>query len=1214
MFVVFLILAVLLASMPPADLTVQAQSSEQPTEDISPTQTQENQVFLPFVQRGGTSSPSAPQFTITAPTDGLTIGGTSFFAVQPVAGETISSVSFQAGDIDLGTDNTPTDGFRVFVDASTLPAGPLQLAATATTESGQTVTQTVDVTVVADLPNSATVDSDGTTLGTASGSTITIPPGAVDSSTTVTLRERTQAEVTSETGIEWENLGVTFLGDIQVQSDTPLSRPVDISTVGFANRIQPGQAVVTYNLMPDQDGDGVGELVVANTAEVAPNGTIVSSPVDGINVQSITVGGASLSATQVAQSGISGPPGTLLEIRGSGFNSVSSSGNIAVFQSLIDDTVFTVPGVIEPVAESTNEQLFTVLIPPLPAGRATVTLINQSTGDTTDPLEITVEPSPALSQPASVIIDEFYAEVIALFEALAVDFPEQESVARNLVEQYTQLREQFQELSQDTDPEIQQALEDLAVVIEAQSNQGALYQFNRGQLAQADACWQPGQRELFEAVQQLNRVLSTIMCELLGKRFPNRFDVIGKTCGLVTTIWLDHLDRQAAQQPDCTDPDTPGPPAPACAPSPNSGRSASVSRGIGSAPPPGGNGCGNIAALPAEDNTDPSQPDGGIDPGRYTVKVVPEGGGAALNPFTGSNDGGGYFFLPFIPEGEPFTAIATDGVTGRTETFDGIGPATGDSVYMIFDFTSNFDLIGDVRLAIQPEIALADSEIAVRVREFDNREICLVQTDTDGAYRCRLNVVAADLPPTLTLDYTVSGAGFTITATEQVSSPQLDTYTMYERDFLVDLPGGIETLARNAFVEDAEDWVTMNKATELRHSTTGGNPGGHICADDDTAGADDAWYFRAPGSFLEHIPQAYGSIFAFDIKTSGSGDSDFDPARDIVLVGDGTTLVFETVSNPGTNWTSYAVPMVADGWINTTTDQPATQAEMQAVLAAPSDLRIRGDNLFGEDTSCLDNVALVASSFAYADFTESTDLILRGSAATNTPINGDGKQVIRLTDINEPQEFQSGTALLRQLLVPLNENVDVSFSTYFSFQITNSGGLMDDDGAGGEGLAFIIAPLESVGDQGAGMGYGGIAPSLIVEFDTFGGLDNTFDPDGNHVGINLNGNVESEVTQGIEPRLNNGEVWHAWIDYDDPTNRLEVRVDNAPIQPISPTLVYTTELSSVFGQNRVSFGFSSGTGSGYGNHDILSWTLDYQHIMTSSQAEHRWLRGGTYTP
>jgi hypothetical protein len=406
----------------------------------------------------------------------------------------------------------------------------------------------------------------------------------------------------------------------------------------------------------------------------------------------LALGGTTLSAAEIQQDSISGSPGTMLEIQGQGFHPSSVGGNLAVFQSLIDDTVFSVPGLIEPGADSTNEQLFTVLIPPLPAGRATVTFINQSTGDTTDLLEITIEPAPALSQPASVIIDEFYAEVIALFEALATDFPEQESVARNLVEQYTQLREQFQELSQDTDPEIQQALEDLAVVIEAQSNQGALYQSNRGQLEQADACWQPGVRRFFETVQRHNRVLSTIMCELLGKRFPDRFDVIGKTCGLVRTIWLDHLDRQAAQHPDCTDPDTSGPPAPACTPSANGGRSARVSRGIGSAPPPGGNGCGNVAALPTEDNTDPSQPDGDMAPGRYTVKVFPRGGGAALSPFTGSNDAGGYFFLPFIPEGEPFTAVAFDNVNGRTKQFDGVGPAEGESVYMFFDFNQTDDI------------------------------------------------------------------------------------------------------------------------------------------------------------------------------------------------------------------------------------------------------------------------------------------------------------------------------------------------------------------------------------------------------------------------------------------------------------------------------------------------------------------------------------------
>ena len=36
---------------------------------------------------------------------------------------------------------------------------------------------------------------------------------------------------------------------------------------------------------------------------------------------------------------------------------------------------------------------------------------------------------------------------------------------------------------------------------------------------------------------------------------------------------------------------------------------------------------------------------------------------------------------------------------------------------------------------------------------------------------------------------------------------------------------------------------------------------------------------------------------------------------DVVLIGGGLTLVFDTAANPGTNWTTYQVPLLESaGW------------------------------------------------------------------------------------------------------------------------------------------------------------------------------------------------------------------------------------------------------------------------------------------------------------
>jgi len=108
--------------------------------------------------------------------------------------------------------------------------------------------------------------------------------------------------------------------------------------------------------------------------------------------------------------------------------------------------------------------------------------------------------------------------------------------------------------------------------------------------------------------------------------------------------------------------------------------------GMGSAPPPGGNGCGNVSlpdgagslfvASAGEDTAGES----GV-----VIKVFASGFPIA---FSGLADPGGYFFVPFIPYGQPFTAVAYDLASGETRSIQGIGPNTGESVSLFFDFFS----------------------------------------------------------------------------------------------------------------------------------------------------------------------------------------------------------------------------------------------------------------------------------------------------------------------------------------------------------------------------------------------------------------------------------------------------------------------------------------------------------------------------------------------
>lgn len=209
-----------------------------------------------------------------------------------------------------------------------------------------------------------------------------------------------------------------------------------------------------------------------------------------------------------------------------------------------------------------------------------------------------------------------------------------------------------------------------------------------------------------------------------------------------------------------------------------------------------------------------------------------------------------------------------------------------------------------------------------------------------------------------------------------------------------------------------------------------------------------------------------------------------------------------------------------------------------------------------------------AATITFNDFSDSSAFTFNGSAQT---LNN----ALRLSPSN-------GSAFLSDSIDLGNKG---SFSTNFQFQITNSGGFA----GGGDGLVFVIQTQgnSALGSGGCGMGYSGITPSVGIEFDTY---QNSGDSDGNHIGINLNGSTgESVAYHNVPTSLNNGNIWHTWIDYDGTTDLMEVRLSETSLMPTDAQLFYLIDLPSILDTTNVFVGFTSATGDSYGNHDILSW-------------------------
>jgi len=130
------------------------------------------------------------------------------------------------------------------------------------------------------------------------------------------------------------------------------------------------------------------------------------------------------------------------------------------------------------------------------------------------------------------------------------------------------------------------------------------------------------------------------------------------------------------------------------------------------------------------------------------------------------------------------------------------------------------------------------------------------------------------------------------------------------------------------------------------------------------------------------------------------------------------------------------------------------------------------------------------------------------------------------------------------------------------------------------------------GALGGGLGYQGLPQSLAIEFDTYNNGAG-IDINGNHVGFDLNGNVDSQggSTPYTPTRINDAQIHYAWVDYDGDTQILSARLSESNTRPINALLSAHINLVNIFGNPNCYVGFTAGTGSGGGDHEILSFSF-----------------------
>lgn len=217
--------------------------------------------------------------------------------------------------------------------------------------------------------------------------------------------------------------------------------------------------------------------------------------------------------------------------------------------------------------------------------------------------------------------------------------------------------------------------------------------------------------------------------------------------------------------------------------------------------------------------------------------------------------------------------------------------------------------------------------------------------------------------------------------------------------------------------------------------------------------------------------------------------------------------------------------------------------------------------------------------FDFANFSDVSGLKLNGVAVAQAG-------VLHVTP--DATEMSSGSVYLANG-IPLNANT--SFSTRFEMSI--HGGRPNSPP--GDGLAFLVQGVgpAAIGGLGSGLGYSGIAKSVIVEMDTWGGNAQN-DPSDNHIAVMQNG-VSATHLAAFTPAFlfTDGATHTVWVDYAAATQTLKVYVAAAATttKPATPVISQAINLFGTVG-GTAWFGFSAGTGYFYNAHDIETWTLE----------------------
>ena len=210
------------------------------------------------------------------------------------------------------------------------------------------------------------------------------------------------------------------------------------------------------------------------------------------------------------------------------------------------------------------------------------------------------------------------------------------------------------------------------------------------------------------------------------------------------------------------------------------------------------------------------------------------------------------------------------------------------------------------------------------------------------------------------------------------------------------------------------------------------------------------------------------------------------------------------------------------------------------------------------------------------------------SSTAGLQLNGDAKQVGNVVQLT-PAENSKGGAVYSA--TPLNPQE--SFENQFAISMHDS----TTSPMPADGIAFMIQSegLDAGAGLGGSLGYDGVAPSVIVEFDIF--YNAGTDPLTDHVSIMTEGDGTNHLAcanAGATPTCTSdlpfplyGTPVFGWVEYDAAAGHLRVWVSQTSTKPAAPLLDHPISMAPLGTSGYV--GFTAATGASNAVQDVLSW-------------------------